>query len=107
MASRTVERKLSERIAHYEDRYLDCRTRRHVYEDIEDDGRLLKKWQESNTVARLVQRCERCATVHYEAWNRITGDLLDSSYVYPADYSIEGGKETGFKKKLRREYLQR
>jgi len=99
--------KLSDRIAAYEDQYLDCRTRRHIYEDIDDDGRLLKKWQNSNTVARLVQRCDRCTTVHYEAWNRVTGDLLASGYKHPQDYSIEEGGQSGFKKKLRREYLLR
>lgn len=99
--------KLSDRIAKYEDPYLECRNRRHRYHEVEDDGRRLRKWQESNTVARLCQMCERCDAVHYEAWNKITGDILASDMVYPHDYSIEGGGAAGTRKKLRREYLLR
>lgn len=99
--------KLSDRIAKYEDPYLECRNRRHRYHELIDDGRLLRKWQNSSTVQRLVQGCERCDMVHYEAWNRITGDILASAYLSPHDYSIEGGNAVGMRKKLRREFLLR
>jgi hypothetical protein len=98
---------LSERIAKYEDPYLECRNRRHRYFDVEDDGRRLRKWQNSNTVTRLVQACERCDVIHYEAWNSVTGDILASDMLYPYDYSIKGGNGAGIRKKLRREYLLR
>jgi hypothetical protein len=96
--------KLSDRLAKLQDPYLICRTRRHNYEDIPDSGALGRKWNESKSVARLSQRCERCGTVREEAWNRYTGDLLFASYRYPSDYKISGGAKP---KNLRKEYLER
>lgn len=96
--------KLAERIAALDDKYLHCRTRRHVFEDIPDDGRRNRKYQEGPTVARLSQRCSLCTTVRHEAWNRRTGDILASCYIYPADYSLSGGVRP---KQVRKEYLAR
>ena len=96
--------RLSDRIKQYEDPYLQCRTRRHRFEDINDDGGAGRKWKSSRTVTRLCQRCERCSTTRYEAWNAITGDILFAYYKYPHDYKLEGGVTRA---QLRKEYLRR
>lgn len=98
--------KLSERLEKYDDPFLECRTRRHRYFDVEDDGGIGRKWKSSNTVTRLCQQCERCDTVRYEAWNAVTGDLLFAYYKYPEGYAIDGGGRVD-NRQLRLEYLWR
>lgn len=96
--------KLADRLAQLEDPYLLCRTRRHVYDECEDDGRRLRKYQAGKSIARMTQLCVRCTTVHYEAWNQYTGDILGTAYIYPPDYRIIGGAK---KKNVRKELLDR
>ena len=95
---------LAKRLAGLEDPYLTCRTRRHRFEDIPDDGGIGRKWKSSRTVIRLCQRCERCTTVRYEAWNAYTGEILFAYYKYPAGYAIDGEIKRA---QLRKEYLSR
>lgn len=95
---------LSDRLAQFEDEFILCRTRRHRYDDIGDDGKRLRKWQNTASVRRVTSRCERCGTKRYEAWNRITGAILASAYTYPHGYSAEKGLAP---RNFRKEYLTR
>jgi hypothetical protein len=92
-----------------DDAYLTCRVRRHKFDEVPDDGGLGRKWQSSRTVTRLAARCERCATMRYEAWNAITGILLFADYRYPPGYALarrDGGRSE-VNKSLRKEFLAR
>jgi hypothetical protein len=88
--------------------YLTCRVRRHTWEEIPDDGGSRRQWKTSRTVVRLCQRCTRCGTKRYEAWNGYTGEILFVDYRYPSEYALDaGGDRGGFNRTLRREYLSR
>jgi hypothetical protein len=88
-----------------EDEFVECRARRHRWDPIPDDGGHGRKYKESRSVRRLTLRCERCHMIRYEAWNKITGDILFVSYVPPAGYSLAG--EGVHPWDIRREYLLR
>ncbi len=85
--------------------FVECRARRHRWDPIPDDGGKGRKFREGRSVRRITSRCERCHTKRYEAWNKITGDILFVEYEYPKDYSLAG---EGVKPwDIRREYLLR
>jgi hypothetical protein len=77
-----------------ESAFIQCRTLRHAWDEIPDDGGTSKRvFKESGGVARLMFRCERCSTLRREAWGKITGTLLFRTYEYPDDYSLEDKDE--------------
>ena len=88
-----------------EDKFLDCRTLRHRFSRIPDDGGIKRAFEESSTVARLAKRCDRCKTKRYEAWSRITGEILFVQYIYPKGYSLVGEKASA--REIRLEMIQR
>jgi hypothetical protein len=93
------------RLQELEDRFMECRAMRHRWDRIPDDGGAGRKYKESRSVRRIKRRCETCGMVRYEAWNKITGDILFVQYVAPKDYSLAG---EGVKPwDVRREYLLR
>jgi hypothetical protein len=86
--------------------YVTCRVRRHRFEDVPDKGGVGRRlFKDSGSIERLCARCERCGTIRYEAWSRVTGERLFSHYVYPKGYSTagEGLKPIDF----RVEYIRR
>ena len=88
------------------DEFSECRTRRHRWSPVQDDGKRLRKFQASRTVERLKSRCDRCHGEKYEAWNNITGDILaPPAYVQPQGYSLRG--EGYINKDIRKDYLRR
>lgn len=88
-----------------DDTFIECRTRRHRWDPIPDDGGVNRRYKESRSVARLCARCERCGVMRYEAWNRITGAILFTAYKYPDGYTLTGRKTR--QHHVRTEYLQR
>jgi len=95
-------------VRHLHGEYLTCRTRRHLWDEIPDDGGQRRQWKQSRTVVRLLQRCARCGTKRYEAWNGYTGEILFVTYVYPDGYKVDVGDDrTGFNRVLRKEWLER
>lgn len=88
--------------------YVKCRVRRHLWDDIQDDGGINRAYKESPAVARFAQRCTRCTTRRYEAWNKLTGEILFVQYVYPVGYSLAGNDpETTRPWNIRKEYMDR
>jgi hypothetical protein len=85
--------------------FVECRARRHRWDPIPDDGGLGRKYKASRSVRRLTMRCERCHCKRYEAWNKLTGDIIFVSYEYPEGYSLAGQEVKPWD--IRREYLLR
>lgn len=93
-------------LAELEMDYIECRgPLRHRWDRIPDDGGAGRKYKESRSVARIQKRCERCGTVRYEAWNRITAEILFVNYRHPDGYKITRGKVKPYQ--VRKEYLKR
>lgn len=86
------------------DDFVTCRVRRHRWEAVEDDKNVYRDYQSSVAVARFASKCDRCGTIRYEAWNRLTGEILFATYVYPDGYRIEGGARLF---NVRKEYMDR
>lgn len=71
--------------------FLRCRTLRHSWDQIPDDGGVPSKriFKESGGTSRLMFRCTECGTIRREAWGKYTGTLLFRNYEYPEDYSLD------------------
>jgi hypothetical protein len=82
-----------------------CRTLLHAWDEIPYDGGGMRLVRPSRSVVVLLFRCERCKTLRYDAWSRVTGDLLRRSYRTPDGYSLPKGR--GRKVLVRKEYLRR
>jgi hypothetical protein len=92
-------------LSELDDKFLECRAMRHRWDRIPDDGGAGRRFKESRSVRRICRRCERCAMIRYEAWNKVTGDILFVDYRQPKGYSLAGG---GYKPwDLRKDYLRR
>lgn len=89
------------------DSFVICRTKRHAWSPIEDDGDRLKapKYHTAG-VQRMCFRCTRCRGKAYEAWIKRTGDLLARSYQYPDGYLFVKGSQVVVKD-MRKEWLAR
>lgn len=88
------------------DPFVTCRVRRHLWDEIPDDGGIRRQYTASRTVARLAQRCTRCGTVRFEAWNTGTGEILFAEYRYPKGYLLDPGKGVS-RSRVRVEFLDR
>jgi hypothetical protein len=88
-----------------QDAFVECRVMRHRWDRIQDDGGVRRDYVESKTVARVCKRCERCGTIRYEAWSRLTGEILFVNYKYPQQYSVSGSHVKPWE--VRMEYLDR
>lgn len=101
------EKMFDEKALHaLEDAHVECRARRHRWDPIPDDGGIRRSFKASGTVARLAQRCERCGVCKYEAWSRVTGEILFTDYRYPDKYLFKKG--AGVRPwNIRVEYLNR
>ena len=80
-------------VAELADEYITCRTRRHVWDDLPDDGGGgHREFVASSHIIRLMARCTRCGTIRYEAWSTVTGEILfPPAYKYPEGYKVTGG----------------
>lgn len=105
MASNNSPKPKLEDLRALKEDFLICRVRRHRWSPIQDDGGVGRSYKESNTVARVAGRCDRCTTIRYEAWSKITGDLLFSHFKYPKGYGLPGAHIKP--KNVRKEYLGR
>lgn len=89
-----------------EDAFVECRARGHRWDNIPDDGGVRRQFKHSGSVARVADRCERCGTLKYRAWSRITGDILFTDYRHPLGYLFKKG--AGIRPhNVRVEYLNR
>jgi hypothetical protein len=89
------------------DEFVQCRTLGHGWESIPYDGEGHTFYKNSRSVVNLLFRCVICGGKRYEAWSKITGDLVDNrKYVMPDGYAL--AKEAqGTRKNMRRESLVR
>jgi hypothetical protein len=86
--------------------FVACRARRHRWIDIPDDGGGGgRQYREGKAIARLCARCDRCQMLKYEAWNRITAEIMHRTYRAPKGYSLAGNGVKPWE--LRKEYLTR
>jgi hypothetical protein len=70
--------------------YISCRTLGHAWDEVQDDGGARRLFKASvKTIVRKKFRCVRCKMARYEAWSKVTGDLLFRDYRIPNDYSIK------------------
>ena len=94
------------RLSDLEDTFIECRgPLRHSWERIPDDGGINRSYKESRTVARIAKRCTRCGTERYEAWSRVTLEILFVNYRHPQGYKVTQGKVKPWD--VRKEYLRR
>jgi hypothetical protein len=85
--------------------WVACRTLLHAWEEIPLDAGGPREVHATRSVAILLFRCTRCGTKRYDAWSRVTGDLVHRAYRTPEGYSLPKGR--GRKVLVRKEYLRR
>jgi hypothetical protein len=85
--------------------WVECRTLLHSWDEIPFDGGGMRDVRPTRSTVVLLFRCTRCSTLRYDAWSRVTGDLIARAYRTPAGYSLPKGR--GRKVLVRKEYLRR
>lgn len=85
--------------------WVQCRTLLHAWEEIPYDGGGMRDFKPTRSTLVLLFRCERCGTLRYDVWSRVTGDLIKRAYRTPLGYALPKGR--GRKVLVRKEYLRR